>query len=100
VRMKELQSQKARIVAQMVPVQASHASESPFEDTENVPTSVPVIAQGERRVRVRTREAVPVVGKTSWKLLSRGRERNLTNRGCYFWSRVFQRRYNSNFRAA
>ena len=38
MRMKELQSQKARIVAQMVPAQASRAY-SPFEDTENIPIS-------------------------------------------------------------
>jgi hypothetical protein len=65
VRMKELQSQKARIVAQMVPAQASRAPESPFEDTENVPVSAPDPAQGERRVRVRTREALPVVGEAA-----------------------------------
>jgi cell cycle serine/threonine-protein kinase CDC5/MSD2 len=58
VRMKELHSQKARIVAQMVPApKASHAPESPFEDTENVPTPVMETVQGERHVRVRTREA-------------------------------------------
>ena len=62
VRMKELQSQKARIVAQMVPVQASRAPE--FEDTENVPVPASEHAQGERRVRVRTRETLPV-GKTT-----------------------------------
>ena len=39
VRMKELQSQQARIVAQMVPAQASRTF-SPFEDTENIPISV------------------------------------------------------------
>ena len=64
VRMKELQSQKARIVAQMVPAQALRAS-SPFEDTENVPVSASEPAQGERRVRVRTREALPTVGSSS-----------------------------------
>jgi hypothetical protein len=64
VRMKELQSQKARIVAQMVPVQASRVP-SPFEDTENVPVSAPEPAQGERRVRVRTREALLVVGEAA-----------------------------------
>lgn len=58
VRMKELHSQKARIVAQMVPAQASHAPESPFEDMENVPAPVMETAQGERHVRVRTREAI------------------------------------------
>ena len=63
VRMKELQSQKARIVAQMVPAQASRAPESPFEDTENVPVPASEPALGERRVRVRTRETLPVVGK-------------------------------------
>lgn len=64
VRMKELQSQKARIVAQMVPVQTSRVP-SPFEDTENVPVSAQEPAQGERRVRVRTREALPVVGEAA-----------------------------------
>jgi len=64
VRMKELQSQKARIVAQMVPAQASRAPESPFEDTENVPPSVAETAQGERRARVRTREALQVTGSS------------------------------------
>ena len=54
--MKELQSQKARIVAQMVPAQLRvpprlSTTESPFEDAENVAP-----AQGERRVRVRTKE--------------------------------------------
>ena len=54
--MKELQSQKARIVAQMVPAQLRvppprSTTESPFEDMENVAP-----AQGERRVRVRTKE--------------------------------------------
>jgi cell cycle serine/threonine-protein kinase CDC5/MSD2 len=58
VRMKELHSQKARIVAQMVPVQPSHAPESPFEDAENVPARVTETAQGERYVRVRMREAI------------------------------------------
>ncbi|KAI0296286.1 kinase-like domain-containing protein [Multifurca ochricompacta] len=62
VRMKELQSQKARIVAQMVPVQAPHAPESPFEDAENVPAPILEAAQGERRMRVRPREALPSVG--------------------------------------
>jgi hypothetical protein len=37
VRIKELQSQKARIVAQMAPAQASRVS-SPFEDTESIPS--------------------------------------------------------------
>jgi cell cycle serine/threonine-protein kinase CDC5/MSD2 len=65
VRMKELQSQKARIVAQMVPAQASRVPESPFEDTENIPVPASEPAQGERRVRVRTRETLPVVGKAA-----------------------------------
>lgn len=65
VRMKELQSQKARIVAQMVPAQASRAPESPFDDIENVPVPASEPAQGERRVRVRTRETLPVVGSSS-----------------------------------
>ena len=46
VRMKESQSQKARIIAQMVPAQALHAS-SPFNDTENVPVSASEPAQGD-----------------------------------------------------
>lgn len=66
VRMKELQSQKARIVAQMVPAQASLTPVSPFEDTENVPTLASETAQGERRVRVRTRETLPVIGETAY----------------------------------
>ena len=54
--MKELQSQKARIVAQMVPAQLRvppprSTTESPFENAENVAP-----AQGERSVRVRTKE--------------------------------------------
>ena len=61
VRMKELHSQKARIVAQMVPVQATRAPETPFEDTENVPVPASEPTQGERRVRVRKR----VVGKAA-----------------------------------
>jgi hypothetical protein len=56
-RMKELQSQKARIVAQMAPAQASRVS-SPFEDIENIPISASEPARGDRRVRVR--EALPV----------------------------------------
>ncbi|KAN0135902.1 Protein kinase-like domain containing protein [Lactarius tabidus] len=55
VRMKELQSQKARIVAQMVPAQAPPRSTSPFEDAENV---APASAQGERRVKVRAKETL------------------------------------------
>jgi cell cycle serine/threonine-protein kinase CDC5/MSD2 len=54
VRMKELQSQKARIVAQMVPAQVPRSTTgSPFEDAENV---APESAQGERRIRVRTKD--------------------------------------------
>jgi hypothetical protein len=68
VRMKELHSQKARIVAQMVPAQASHAPESPFEDVENIPVPVTETAQGERHVRVRTREAI---GKTTYQSIRR-----------------------------
>ena len=54
--MKELQSEKARIVAQMIPAQLRvppprSTTESPFENAENVTP-----AQGERRVRVRTKE--------------------------------------------
>ena len=54
--MKGLQSQKARIKAQMVPAQLRvppprSITESPFEDAETVAP-----AQGERRVRVRTKE--------------------------------------------
>ena len=72
VRMKELHSQKARIVAQMVPAQASHAPESPFEDLENVPAPVTESAQGERHVRVRTRE-LPVIGETTYKYVRQDR---------------------------
>jgi cell cycle serine/threonine-protein kinase CDC5/MSD2 len=66
VRMKELQSQKARIVAQMVPAQAPRSTTaSPFEDAENIiPAPVPETAQGERRVRVRTRENQAILGET------------------------------------
>ncbi|KAI9449687.1 kinase-like domain-containing protein [Lactarius psammicola] len=64
VRMKELQSQKARIVAQMVPAQVPRSTESPFEDAENVPAPVPETAQGERRVRLRTRETQAVLGSS------------------------------------
>ena len=67
VRMKELQSQKARIVAQMVPAPASRAY-SPFEDTENIPISASEPAQGGRRVRVR--EALPVVGSMATNPIS------------------------------
>jgi len=83
VRMKELQSQKARIVAQMVPAQASRVPESPFEDTENVPVPASEPAQGERRVRVRTRETLPVVGKATAYPLLRGSWRTTTE--CYIW---------------
>jgi hypothetical protein len=67
VRMKELHSQKARIVAQMVPAQAPQVPESPFEDLENFPAPVTETVQGERHVRVRTREALPVIGETHFK---------------------------------
>ncbi|KAH9970178.1 kinase-like domain-containing protein [Lactifluus volemus] len=60
VRMKELQSQKARIVAQMVPTETPNAPVSPLEDTENIP--VTEVAQSERRGRVRTREVLSVIG--------------------------------------
>jgi len=80
VRMKELHSQKARIVAQMVPAQASHAPESPFEDLENVPA--PVTTQGERHVRVRTREALPVIGETPSKHIHQDRRLELMDREC------------------
>ena len=45
--MKESQSQKARIVAQMIPAQAQRSPESPFEDAENVPAPVSETAQCE-----------------------------------------------------
>ncbi|KAH9036705.1 kinase-like domain-containing protein [Lactarius hengduanensis] len=64
-RTKELQSQKARIVAQMVPAQVPRSTtESPFEDAENVPAPVLETAQGERRVRVRTKETQAVLGSS------------------------------------
>ncbi|KAH9061716.1 kinase-like domain-containing protein [Lactarius deliciosus] len=64
-RTKELQSQKARIVAQMVPAQVPRsATESPFEDAENVPAPVLETAQGERRVRVRSKETQAVLGSS------------------------------------
>jgi hypothetical protein len=97
VRMKELQSQKARIVAQMVPAQASRAPGSPFEDTENVPVSAPEPAQGERRVRLRTREALPVVGEAAAHMsLSKWR----TKAECYFIRVLLQQCHKSNIRAA
>ncbi|KAI9431856.1 kinase-like domain-containing protein [Lactarius indigo] len=50
-RTKELQSQKVRIVAQMVPAQVSRSTtESPFEDAVNVPAPALETTQGERRV--------------------------------------------------
>jgi cell cycle serine/threonine-protein kinase CDC5/MSD2 len=56
MRVKELQSQKARIVAQMVPAQVPRSTtRSPFEDAEDV---APVSAQGERRVRVRAKDTL------------------------------------------
>ncbi len=65
VRLKELQSQKARIVAQMVPAQVQQrATPSPFEDAENVPAQ-PETAQAERRVRLRTREPQAVLGEST-----------------------------------
>jgi len=82
VRMKELHSQKARIVAQMVPAQASHAPESPFEDLENIPAPVTETAQGERHVRVRTREALPVIGEAPYKYMHQDRRLKLMNREC------------------
>ena len=45
--MKELHSRKTRIVAQMVPAQASHAPKSPFKDLESVPAPVIETAQGD-----------------------------------------------------
>ena len=63
--MKELQSQKARIVAQMVPAQVPRSTESPFEDAENVPAPAPESAQSERRVRVRSRETQAILGEAS-----------------------------------
>jgi hypothetical protein len=85
VRMKELHSQKARIVAQMVPAQASHAPESPFEDTENVPALVSENAQGERHARVRTKEVFSVVGESAYKPKC-GLE--LISRRSYLWRRL------------
>jgi cell cycle serine/threonine-protein kinase CDC5/MSD2 len=66
VRMKELQSQKARIVAQMVPTETPNAPVSPLEDTENIP--VTEVAQSERRGRVRTREVLSVIGETAFRI--------------------------------
>ncbi|KAI9429133.1 kinase-like domain-containing protein [Lactarius indigo] len=64
-RTKELQSQKARIVAQMVPAQVPRSTtESPFEDAENVPAPALETAQGERRVRVRMKETQAVLGSS------------------------------------
>ncbi|KAH9991935.1 kinase-like domain-containing protein [Russula vinacea] len=78
------ESQKARIVAQMVPVQTSRVP-SPFEDTENVPVSAQEPAQGERRVRVRTREALP------WSVrlpLTRHIVEVENKAECHIWCRV------------
>ncbi|KAF8258750.1 kinase-like domain-containing protein [Lactarius quietus] len=54
---------KARIVTQMVPAQVPRSTESPFEDAENMPAPMPP-AQGERRVRVRSRETQVVLGSS------------------------------------
>jgi cell cycle serine/threonine-protein kinase CDC5/MSD2 len=78
VRLKELHSQKARIVAQMVPAQTPNAPESPFEDAENIPVTVPEIAQSERRARVRTKDPLPVLGETTYALLCWSRTQGLT----------------------
>ncbi|KAH8994970.1 kinase-like domain-containing protein [Lactarius akahatsu] len=64
VRMKELQSQKVRIVAQMVPARIPRSTESPFEDAENGPAPVPETAQGDRRARVRTKDPQAVLGSS------------------------------------
>ena len=85
VRMKELQSQKARIVAQMVPAQMPNAPESPFEDAENVPVQAPEIAQGERRARMCTKEALSAVGEIAHALFRRNREWKLTPVYVTFW---------------
>ena len=84
--MKVLQSQKARIVAQMVPAQlrvppARSTTESPFENAENVAP-----AQGERRVRVRTKE---ILGESHLHKLrvSAGADddsRRIVRRRCYY----------------
>jgi hypothetical protein len=58
----ELQSQKPESCRWCL--RRRYAS-SPFEDTENVPISASEPAQGERRVRLRTREALPAVGSSS-----------------------------------
>ncbi|KAH9053351.1 kinase-like domain-containing protein [Lactarius vividus] len=64
-RTQELQSQKARIVAEMVPAKVPRSTaESPFEDAENVPAPVLETAQGERRVRVRMKETQAVLGSS------------------------------------
>jgi cell cycle serine/threonine-protein kinase CDC5/MSD2 len=95
VRMKMLQSQKARIVAQMVPVQTPNAPDSPFEDAENIPVTVPEIAQSERRVRVRTKEALPIVGEITYRKYS------VENRGLPTVTfAITRQRHHSNVRAA
>jgi hypothetical protein len=45
MRMKKLQSQKARIVAQSIPAQVPHTTKSPFEDAESVVRCVSECAQ-------------------------------------------------------
>lgn len=100
LRVKELQSQKARIVAQMVPAHASRAPESPFEDTENVPVPASELAQGERRVRVRTRETLPVVGKVSALPVSLLKWRTLLSAAFGLFRFLLQRCHISNIRAA
>lgn len=64
VRMKELQSQKVRIVAQMMPARVPRSTESPFEDAENGPAPVLETAQGDRRARVRTKDPQAVLGSS------------------------------------
>ncbi|KAI9430277.1 kinase-like domain-containing protein [Lactarius indigo] len=64
-RTKELQSPKARIVAQMVPAQVSRSTTKfPSEDAENVPAPAVETVRGERRVRVCTKETQVVLGSS------------------------------------
>ena len=85
--MKELQSQKSRIVAQMVPAQlrvppAQSTTESSFEEAENV---APV--QGERRVRVLTKEVLGEQPPPTYIRVSAGIDescRIVRRRCCYY----------------
>lgn len=67
-RKKELESQKARIVAQMAPPSAV-ASHFPQDELENLPPAVPrKDAKGKERVREAARDELPMIPTPSLKL--------------------------------